>query len=241
MLGPGRPAKRPSIDAVRELTREEVASQPRAQVPVVLRLRDTHHMVARLFASGLRPWQVAEKTGYSLARVSTLSGDPAFKELVASYRDSVNEEWRQSVDEYFESAIAVRTTSLRLIRDKLEEAEPGDIPLNQLVAIHADTADRTGYPKRKESINLNIDFAERLDRAVKRSSQAKVIEHSSPELGHPVAAQAQALAGGSSPDGARQAAQSEGLDASRAAPLSHLRSKEARPPELERKIERRFG
>lgn len=179
MLGPGRPAKRPSIEDVRELTREEVARTPRASVPMVKQLRDSHHMVARLFAMGLRAGQVAERTGYSLARVSTLSGDPAFKELVASYRDMVNEDFRAATDEYFESAIAVRVTSLRLIRDRLEEAEPGDIPLNQLVAIHADTADRTGYPKRKESVNLNIDFADRLEKARKRSSEAKVIDSTS--------------------------------------------------------------
>lgn len=175
MLGPGRPAKRPTIEAVRELTREEVASVPRARAPTVVRLRDTHHMIARLFAMGLRPRDIAMRTGYSLSRVSILSGDPAFQELVAAYRESVDESWREQADEYFESATAVRVTSMRLIRDRLEEAEPGDIPLNQLVAIHADTADRTGYPKRKESVNLNVDFAARLEQAVRRSTEAKLI------------------------------------------------------------------
>lgn len=179
MLGPGRPAKRPSIDAVRELTVEEVRSVPRARVPLVKQLRDSHHMVARLFAMGLRPFAVAERTGYSIARISILSSDPAMKELIASYRGTVDDEFRTAADEYFESAIAVRKTSMRMIRDRLEDAdEKGEqLPLNQLVAIHADTADRTGYPKRKESVNLNIDFAERLEKAVKRSAQAKTIDH----------------------------------------------------------------
>lgn len=176
MLGPGRPAKRPSIDGVREITREEVATTPRSRAPTVVRLRDTHHMLARLVAMGLRPGEIAMRTGYSLGRVSVMQGDPAFKELVASYRESVDDSWRNSTDEYFESASAVRTVSMRLIRDRLEEAEPGDIPLNHLLAIHADTADRTGYPKRKESVNLNVDFAARLEQAVRRSNEAKTID-----------------------------------------------------------------
>lgn len=211
MLGPGRPAKKPSIDSVRELTREEVASIPRGKAPAVVRLRDTHHMVARLFALGLRPFMIAERTGYSIARISILSADPAMQELVASYRASVDESWKETADEYFENATAVRRASIRLIRDRLEEAEPGDIPLNQLVAIHADTADRTGYPKRKESVNLNVDFAARLEQAVRRSNEVKTIEHNpEPALGlgaspdplqpHPDGAVAGAVAQGKSLD-----------------------------------------
>lgn len=173
MLGPGRPAKRPSVDAVRELTREEVRLIPRSRTPAVIQLRDTHHMVARLFALGLRPNEVASRTGYGIARISGLRNDPAMQELIASYRDAVDESWKATADEYFQTASEVRITSMRLIKDRLDEAEPGDIPLNQLVAIHADTADRTGYPKRKESVNLNVDFAARLEQAVQRSSAAQ--------------------------------------------------------------------
>jgi len=210
---------------VRELTVEEVRLVPKARIPAVLKLRDSHHMVARLFAMGFRTGQVAERTAYALNRVSMLRNDPAMEELIASYRGTVDEEFRANADEYFESAIAVRKTSMRMIRDRLEDAdEKGEqLPLNQLVAIHADTADRTGYPKRKESVNLNIDFAERLEKAVKRSAQAKTIDHDpkpgpGPQL--PLARPAPA-------DGGRvAAAQGKRMDAPAPAPL---------------RLERRFG
>lgn len=186
MFGKGRPRKSPSIDSVRELAPAELENLIRGKGSSVKKFRDSHHRLARLFASGLRPGEVAELGGYSLVRVSTLYGDPAFKELIASYRNSVDVSWRESVDEYYEVINSNRTLAARLINDKLSEAEPEDLPLNQLVAIHADAADRTGYPKRTVAVNVNTDFASLLDRAIKRSGQVakppelKVIEGSKP-------------------------------------------------------------
>lgn len=216
MLGPGRPAKRPSIDAVRELTRDEVRLIPRSRTPAVIQLRDTHHMVARLFALGLRPNEVASRTGYGIARISVLRNDPAMQELIASYRDAVDESWKETADEYFTNAAAVRTTAIRLIRDRLEEAEPGDIPLNQLVAIHADTADRTGYPKRKESVNLNVDFAARLEQAVQRSSAAQKTIDITPVPAPTLASAGEARADPSPVTGQGVVAQPERMDAPQA-------------------------
>lgn len=182
VFGPGRPAKKPSIDSVRELGAADLKGLVRGRSPSVKQFRDSHHMVARLFAMGMRPGAVAAKIGYSLGRVSTLYNDPAFRELIETYKASVDDEWKESIDEYFELMSANRTMAARLINDKLSEAEPDDLPLNQLVAIHADAADRTGYPKRTVALNINTDFASLLDRAIKRSNQVatkpelKVIE-----------------------------------------------------------------
>ena len=173
----GRPAASPSIDEVRELTVEEVRTMPRGRVPArTTALRDTHHLLARLIAMGLRSSEVAERSGYSLTAIGILKADPAFQELIANYREVVTTEFREATDEYFSMAASVRVSAIRLIKDRLDGAEPEDIPLNQLTAIHADLADRTGYPKRRESINLNMDFAERLEAATKRSRAVKQIE-----------------------------------------------------------------
>lgn len=158
---------------MRELEAGEVASLQRGKSPAVKVYRDSHHMVARLFATGLRPGAVAARVGYSLGRVSTLYADPAFKELIASYRDSVDEEWKESVDEYFETVAANRTIAARLINDKLSDADHSDVSFRELVAIHGDAADRTGYPKRSVAVNVNVDFAARLDQAIKRSAGAR--------------------------------------------------------------------
>lgn len=139
--------------------------------PAVKRLRDTHHMVARLFAMGLRPRAVAERTGYSLARISTLRQDPAFEELIACYRQDVDQSWREELDDYFGLATKARNTAVRMICDQLEDAEEtGEkIPIRTLVTLNADLADRTGFGKRSTQVNLNVDFAAQLDRAIKRS------------------------------------------------------------------------
>ncbi len=225
MLGAGRPAKKPSIDSVRELTREEVATIPRARTAAVVQLRDTHHMLARLVAMGLRNGDISLRTGYSLVRISIMKGDPAFQQLVASYRESVDDQWRESVDEYFENAAFVRTASIRQIRDRLEDAdETGEkIPLNQLLALHADTADRTGYPKRKEALNINMDFAGQLEKAVRRSAEAmRTIEHNPAEA---LPTSSPTADPSDSSDGAGQGAepaQGKRLDAPNPGPVSRL-------------------
>jgi hypothetical protein len=73
---------------VYELT--EPAEEAAKERPLV-RLRDSHHTVARLFAHGLRPEEVSGQTGYSPSRLSTLQRDPSFQELVTFYRMDARE------------------------------------------------------------------------------------------------------------------------------------------------------
>lgn len=169
----------PEITGVRELGREEVANVKLAAEPVVKRLRDSHHMVARLLALGIRPLRlVAQRTGYTESRIAVLQGDPAFQQLIAEYRKTVDDEYTEVADEYFEVAAANRILSAQLINDKLNAVDDiDDISIRELVAVHADSADRTGYPKRNVSMNINVDFAARLDSAIKRSSTVRSIDH----------------------------------------------------------------
>lgn len=175
MFGPGRPAMKPEILSVTPLTAEDItnftpapASQAGSKVAV---LRDSHHMVARLLALGLRPGEVARRAGYSLGRVSTLQSDPAFQELITKYRGTVDESFAETADEYFETVAANRIIAARRLNDMLTDDEKEFTPA-QLVAIHADAADRTGYPKRSVAVNVNVDFAARLDKAIAATKKA---------------------------------------------------------------------
>lgn len=173
-FGPGRLPKTPIISSITPLRREDLASITRAKNSgAVQRFRDSHHMVARLFAAGLRPGEVAEESGYSLSRVSILSADPAFQELIAIYRKDINASFRENSDEYFATINKNRIIAARLLNDKLSAAEPDDLTISQLVAVHADAADRTGYPKRSVAVNVNVDFAAQLDRTIKRTREAQ--------------------------------------------------------------------
>lgn len=175
MLGAGRPAIKPEITSTSALTKADIDGFIPAKVAgKVATFRDSHHMVARLFALGLRPGEVASRSGYSLSRISTLSTDPAFKELVAVYRKDVNEEFREAADEYFETITANRVIAARRLNDMLSDEEREFTP-SQLVAIHSDSADRTGYPKRTVAVNVNVDFAARLERAVQRSKSIQAL------------------------------------------------------------------
>lgn len=167
------PSGRPHIVGVRELSAEELVDVKRGASAPVKKLRDSHHMVARLFASGLAPGEVARETGYSLGRISILSSDPSFQELVSHYRGMVDLAFVGSQDEYFSTISANRRMAARLINDKLCDTNPEDIAFRDLIAIHADAADRTGYPKRTVALNVNADFAALLDKAIQRSQSAE--------------------------------------------------------------------
>lgn len=178
-----RAGRYPKVDisSVRDLARDDlsVLSQPRAKLRAADRFKDSHHRVARLFAAGLRHADVMAKTGYSEGRISTLHADPAFQELIAQYRKQVDAAFVASVDDYFEVATSNMLKAERMLGDALDEADAAGetLPLKTLVAISRDAADRFGYGKKQTNINVNVDFAAKLERARQRSS-ARTIESS---------------------------------------------------------------
>jgi len=165
---------------------------------VVKRFKDSHHMLARMFASGMRPGEVCLAAGYSNSRVSVFLADPAFQELIAQYREAVDHTWRQGIDNYHTLATANMLVAERMLSDRLEAAEDeGVLPsVRELVMISADRADRFGFAKRTTQVNLNLDFAAQLDRAIARSGvtiEGRAISGaagSTPALGPPAGASA---------------------------------------------------
>jgi hypothetical protein len=131
----------------------------------VKNLRDSHHMVARLIAFGLRLPDVAERTGYSLARIYTLSMDPSVKELVAKYRGVVDESYSEAIDENRNVAAAVVAKGLRHVNDAFDAAdEAGElIPISTVSKILPDIMDRFGYGKQSMNVNVNIGLASRME------------------------------------------------------------------------------
>lgn len=179
MFGRGRPGKSPDITGVEELRAEDLAGLKRGRVPAVKNLKDSHHMVARLLAIGLRPGEVADRTGYSRVRISILQADPSFQELMVHYRSAENEVFYEARDEYYDTQTSGRNKAARQIIDQLDEAdESGEkIPLRTLLSIHDSFADRTGYGKRSTQVNINVDFAAKLDQAIKKANNVKTIDH----------------------------------------------------------------
>lgn len=178
----GKLATAPKIIAIRPLTRDDLAClrDKRPVQGVVKSFRDWHHRIARLCAAGLRPAEVCLQAGISRTRLLQLQGDPAFQELVASYRGKVDEGYIDSAAELYQTVTANTLNAEVLIRETLEEAMDGEatIPLKTLLAISRDGADRIGLPKQKVSTNtnINLDFAAALERAATRSGRSNVID-----------------------------------------------------------------
>src|ERR1035437_711363 len=151
----------------------EKLKAPRYVASTPQRLRDSHHMIARLAASGLRGHQIAERVGYSRVRVNDLLSSPAMEELVAQYRLKVDEAFVENTDAYFELATSNMVAAERHIADAIAEAdELGElIPIRTALAISRDAADRFGYGKKTQNLNINVDFAAQLERAIARSGK----------------------------------------------------------------------
>lgn len=165
--------------SVRELTRADlpVLHEPRAGSPRLKQLRNSHHRLARLLAAGVRKTEVARRCGYSLTRLSILEKDPAFVDLVTKYRAEVDAKWAENVEDFVELATDNMIRAERMISDKLDAYEENDeLPsVKELVSISRDAADRLGYGKKQTNVNVNVDFAAKLERAIKRSG--KIIDH----------------------------------------------------------------
>lgn len=172
MLKRGKIATDKQILNVRPLARGDLdLLKETRQLPVITRLRDPHHLLAKLLASGLRATDAALRSGYSLNRVMQLQADPTFKDLVESYRGIVTSAFAEQAETFMELAHANMIKAERMIAEKLERAEEEDelLPTKDLLAISRDAADRTGYGKKQTNVNVNIDFAAKLERAAARS------------------------------------------------------------------------
>jgi hypothetical protein len=172
VLGRGRRPGKPGIGQVRELTREEVLGSKRSRVPPIQRFRDSHHRMARLFASGLRVSEVAALTGYSVSRVSLFHTSPAFQELIAEKRKIEEEVFRDQITAYNDLILSNGLKAERKLADKLDDDdEAEELSVRELISITRDAADRVGLSKRSINFNVNQDFASLLDRAIERSAE----------------------------------------------------------------------
>ena len=194
MITRGAIAQGNLIEGVRDLTREDLSklAAPRA-VPVVQRIRDPHHRLARLVAAGLKPSKAATEAGYSYASLNLLQKDPSFQELVAHYRKLVDENFAESQDAFYSLATANMLKAERHIAEQIEiKEEAGELlSVREALAISRDAADRFGYGKKTTNVNVNVDFAAKLERASRRS--LRVIDSAAPPRLVP-------SGGGSSPD-----------------------------------------
>lgn len=185
----GRSSKVRPVYEVRELTREDMTylQGERAVKPyAVQKLRDPHHNLARHIAAGMPLIEAAARTGYSYTRAVMLANDPAFQQLVAEKRAVVDKVMAEETGAYAELALGNMIKAERMIAEHLDMADETQElpPIKTLLAISRDAADRFGYGKNQTNVNVNVDFAAALERAINRS-KAKVIDVK-PEVSQPM-------------------------------------------------------
>jgi hypothetical protein len=163
---------KPKLVSVRPLVPIDLEAlrQPTAKVKIT-RIRERHHDVARLAASGLTNREIAYRLGYAETRICTLLQDPSIVELVKTYTAQKNEAWLSHIDQIQEDALRATAIASRMILDELEDHDEAGTrpPLKELVNLSADRMDRFGYGKRQTNVNVNVDFAKRLEAAITRS------------------------------------------------------------------------
>lgn len=177
-LPKGRLTPPPVQFTVRAIARDDLArlAQPRDKT-YPQRLRESHHRVADLVAAGFDLTTVAMYTGYSYNRISGLCQSPAMKELIEIKRADMASRRIEAVDAYRELEANNLMIAERMIGDHLAEAdEKGELlSIGELEKLAKSRADRI-YGKKSTNVNINVDFASRLESAIARSG--KVINHS---------------------------------------------------------------
>jgi DNA-binding CsgD family transcriptional regulator len=167
------------ILAVRPLTEADLPALREKSAPWarIQKLRDSHHNIARLMASGLSNVQVANVAGVSLATVSRYRNDPAMQENVARYRDMIDEGWREEQDHISNMSVSAIAKGLRTIHDHFDDADDrGElVPMNRALSVVSDLMDRFGYGKKSANLNVNVNYAAELEAAIHRTNSLKKV------------------------------------------------------------------
>lgn len=177
-IGKGRIAPPLRLLDVQPLTREDLETlrEKRHNVAGLERIRDAHHNIFRLLALGLSQKEVAEITGYSVTRVSQMEASPSGQELLALYRNKVNDKFEDAAAEMIRARTILHHKAICHQIEHFERAEEqGDlVPLKLAIAVGAEQADRLGPVKKSVSANVSgspAEFAAAMEKAAARSSR----------------------------------------------------------------------
>ena len=147
-----------------------------SEAPSVIQYRDSHHRIAQMFAMGCTPSMIRRQTGISIRRLSLLSADPTFNELIAGYTQRAEAKLELAQDAFMDTAISNMLRAELQIADHLDQSEEtGELmPVNILDKISQGRADRFGYSKHS-TMRVEHDFATALDKAIARSGKGEAM------------------------------------------------------------------
>lgn len=130
------------------------------------RLRERHHALARLLASGGTTMAEASIiTGIGISQISILKNDPSFKELVLFYQNEVRDEYRTM----HAQLAGLGEDAVAELRRRVED-DPESIGFTSLLDLVTKIADRTGHgptssTKAQVEVNVQVDLAAKMKEA----------------------------------------------------------------------------
>lgn len=129
---PGRELSEADIEALRGGGTKGVSQQ-------IVKVRETHHQLARLVAQGKRVYEISAITGFSPSYISALKNDPSFKELISYYSEQVE----QAFVVVQEKMAAIGVDVLSEVHDRVLLA-PEKLKFSELIEVGKMVLDRTG-------------------------------------------------------------------------------------------------
>jgi len=171
----GRRAKALEVQAIAEIGEDELAElldERGVQKPIgIKRLAARHHALARALATGMPHGQAAILCGLTASRVSILTSDPMFMELLSHYASEIETKFL-GVQERMAGVCSDLVDELA----KRAEDKPEDFSTDEVYKGIALLADRTGNgPSQKSEVSVRIGIGDRLEAAAKRLAASQSI------------------------------------------------------------------
>jgi hypothetical protein len=170
----------------RDLTPEDLArlaEAPKVGVPLIQRLRATHHRQAQLLAQGKSVGEVAAIVGCTPQRLTQLQADPTFAELVTYYHDQTMAAMLQDGARLQDKIVDVGEMAVDELRDRLENEEARKrMPVGEIRKIAEFAMDRTvAPPKAAPNVsappaNVTINFGTTLRPPMELRDSSDIID-----------------------------------------------------------------
>lgn len=151
----GRPGALLVFEIDRELTHQDVLrlaveGAPKVGPPILQKLKDHHHAIARYLASGRSVVETAELTGMTPQRVGDLQRlDPAFQNLLSFYQEQVGAIGTDEARQFRGKLRGISTRSLDIITERLDDPDQVEkLSTDELRRLAEMGLDRTDAPPR---------------------------------------------------------------------------------------------
>lgn len=168
--GHGKGLKQLEAEVVRELTQEDIDSVATAAVgittvPLLAELKSRHHRIAQMIAEGKSQVEISRLTGMSPQRISNLTRDPSFAELVKQYERQVLQQFATTIDKLKN----LTEDAVDLLSERLE-SDPDSFTNTQALEIIKTVGDRAGYAPVTKSISVSAPLSADKLRQIKEAA-----------------------------------------------------------------------